>query len=117
MGFAPQRRLRCPDLVLHGQGTFTGNTVEISLVDSSVVLKGLPGPCPNDAMLPAVGRFCTTRSQLPVFMQIAACPSQDFGWPLIPACIGMKNLMLAHSAVAGQRRFLQLNCDLGPMLK
>eukprot|EP00435_Cladocopium_sp_Y103_P064330 s2423_g26.t1 len=37
---------------LDDQGTFAGNTVEISLVDSSVVLKGLPGPRPNDAMLP-----------------------------------------------------------------
>eukprot|EP00438_Fugacium_kawagutii_P013483 Skav208876 [mRNA] locus=scaffold270:157343:159816:- [translate_table: standard] len=40
---------------LRGQGAFTGNTVEISAVESPVVLKAhaaLPEPRPNDAMLP-----------------------------------------------------------------
>mmetsp|Transcript_22742 Transcript_22742/g.49717 ORF Transcript_22742/g.49717 Transcript_22742/m.49717 type:complete len:103 (+) Transcript_22742:76-384(+) len=37
---------------LRGQGAFTGGTVEISAVDSPVVLKALPEPRPNDAMLP-----------------------------------------------------------------
>eukprot|EP00434_Breviolum_minutum_P025020 symbB.v1.2.022100.t1/scaffold1946.1/size95412/12 len=34
------------------RGAFTGNTVEISAVESPVVLKALPEPRPNDAMLP-----------------------------------------------------------------
>eukprot|EP00434_Breviolum_minutum_P038690 symbB.v1.2.034328.t1/scaffold4412.1/size40011/6 len=41
---------------LRGQGAFTGNTVEISAIESPVVLKALdtalPEPRPNDAMLP-----------------------------------------------------------------
>eukprot|EP00438_Fugacium_kawagutii_P013482 Skav208875 [mRNA] locus=scaffold270:143361:145194:- [translate_table: standard] len=37
---------------LRGQGAFTGNTLEISAVESPVVLKALPEPRPNDAMLP-----------------------------------------------------------------
>ena len=37
---------------LRGQGAFTGNTLEIVAMESPVVLKALPEPRPNDAMLP-----------------------------------------------------------------
>ena len=36
---------------LRGQA-FTGNSLEISAIESPVVLKALPEPRPNDAMLP-----------------------------------------------------------------
>eukprot|EP00435_Cladocopium_sp_Y103_P044287 s2841_g12.t1 len=91
MGFAPQRRLRCPDLVLHGQGTFTGNTVEISLVDSSVVLKGLPGPCPNDAMLPvtAPGLHADSGlSQSRLWVASDPCLHRNEKFDVSPQCSG-----------------------------
>ena len=37
---------------LRGQGAFTGNTLEIAAMEPPVVLKALPEPRPNDAMLP-----------------------------------------------------------------
>ena len=48
----PQEVFVIQSPALRGQGAFTGNTVEISAVESPLVLKALPEPRPNDAMLP-----------------------------------------------------------------
>mmetsp|Transcript_19095 Transcript_19095/g.35825 ORF Transcript_19095/g.35825 Transcript_19095/m.35825 type:complete len:102 (-) Transcript_19095:142-447(-) len=37
---------------LRGQAAFAGSSIELAAVESPVVLKALPEPRPNDAMLP-----------------------------------------------------------------
>ncbi|CAJ1373155.1 unnamed protein product [Effrenium voratum] len=37
---------------LRGQGAFAGSTLEMAAMESPIVLKALPEPRPNDAMLP-----------------------------------------------------------------